>query len=265
MKHLFQYKPGRSIIHHLDPRVKILSLFGLGLLIFQAGPVMTLWLGLFLVFAARLGSLGGRDLIQVLKPLRYFFLLLFFVHLLFTGGRPIELLHYRLPAVTYDGLYQGVITTSQFILLVIATSIMTMATSPGMIMAGLEKLFSPLRRLGLPVHDITMMISIALNFVPLILGEITKIKEAQSARGAAFESRSPIIRVRLFLSLFTPVCLNTFRQADELVLAMEGRGYCRGPRTVLKELKLTRSDYLAFLIMTLIAVIGFCELFFVTL
>jgi energy-coupling factor transporter transmembrane protein EcfT len=125
-----------------------------------------------------------------------------------------------------------------------------MTTSSSDLVSGIERLLRPLRFLRIPSHDIAIMISVALRFVPTLLEEVERVKEAQVARGADFAYGGPVKRLRKMASLVIPLILCTFRRADELALAMEGRGYQRGPRTYLRELKLSRADYAALLVVS---------------
>jgi energy-coupling factor transporter transmembrane protein EcfT len=242
--HLGQYIPGDSPIYRLDPRVKILAVLLLSIVILNAGPVESPVVTMFLLAAAALSGLSGRRVAEALKPLVWFFAILFCLHLFFTEGRPI---FSSLPAVTYEGLERGVLVTWQFIALVVSAAVLTMTTAPSELVGGFEKLLRPFNRLGVPSHDIAIMVSISLRFVPTLLEEVERMREAQVARGADFASGGLVRRLKKMATLVIPLILCTFRRADELALAMEGRGYHRGPRTYLRELKFSRFDYAALL------------------
>jgi energy-coupling factor transporter transmembrane protein EcfT len=152
--------------------------------------------------------------------------------------------------VTYEGLGLGAAVTWQFVALVVSAAVLTMTTAPSELVGGFERLLRPFNRLGVPSHDIAIMVSVALRFVPTLLEEVERMKEAQAARGADFAGGGLIRRLRKMATLVIPLILCTFRRADELALAMEGRGYHRGPRTYLRELKFTRADYAALLAVT---------------
>ena len=149
--------------------------------------------------------------------------------------------------MTYEGLERGVLVTWQFIALVVSAAVLTMTTAPSELVGGFEKLLRPFNRLGVPSHDIAVMVSISLRFVPTLLEEVERMKEAQMARGADFASGGLVRRLKKMATLVIPLILCTFRRADELALAMEGRSYHRGPRTYLRELKFSRFDYAALL------------------
>lgn len=244
---LGQYVPGDSPVHRLDPRVKIVATLLASVVILNADNLGCLVVTAFLLAAAALSGLPGRRVAGALRPLAWFFALLFGLHLFFTDGTPI--LH-SLPAVTWEGLRTGISVTWQFAALVVSAAVLTMTTSPSELVGGLERLLRPLGRIGVPSHDIALMVSVALRFVPTLLEEVERMREAQVARGADFGSGNPVRRLRKAASLVIPLILCTFRRADELALAMEGRGYQRGPRTYLRELKFTRADYAALLAVT---------------
>ncbi len=246
--HIGQYIPCESLIHRLDPRVKIGSTVALSILILKGGTFSGVLITAFLIALVPLSRLGVNDMTKALRPVLFFFALLFFLHLLFTDGTPIPPFPSWRVTVTYEGLYRGAMTTWQFILLILSASILTMTTSPTELVSGIERLLRPLKRLGVPSHDLAIMISMALRFVPTFLEEIDRIKAAQMARGANFSSGPFVRRTRAVISLLLPLVLRAFRRADELVIAMEARGYKRGPRTYMKELCMTRADYAAVLV-----------------
>jgi biotin transport system permease protein len=241
---LGQYIPGHSCIHRLDPRTKILSLLVLSVLMLSVKALEGIFLTLLILGVYYLCGLSPRRLLLALKPVFPVLVLLFLMHFFFSEGKPILA---SLPAVTYEGLYRGGLVVWQFTALVSAGAILTMTTSSSALVSGIERLLRPLR---IPSHDIAIMISVALRFVPTLLEEVERIKEAQVARGANFASGGFVKRLRKMASLVIPLILCTFRRADELALAMEGRGYQRGPRTYLRELKFSRADYAALLLVS---------------
>jgi len=246
-----QYIPGNSLIHRLDPRVKIGSTIVLSILILKGGVFTAALISSFLAVLIPCSGLSLQQMGKAFRPVLFFFALLFFVHLFFTDGNPIPPFPPWRVTVTYEGLYRGAITTWQFALLIWSASILTMTTLPTNLVSGIERLLRPLKRLGVPSHDLAMMVSVALRFVPTFLEEIDRIKVAQMARGASFGSGPYIRRIRTALSLLLPIVLRAVRRADELVTAMEARGYRRGPRTYMRELSMTRADYAAVLVMIL--------------
>lgn len=247
--HLGQYVPGDSRVHRLDPRVKIVATLLASIVILDAGAAESLAVTAFLLAATAHAGLSAGRIAEALRPLAWFFAILFGLHLFMTDGRPIAA---ALPAVTWEGLRRGAEVTWQFAALVVSAAILTMTTAPSEIVGGFERLLRPFNRIGLPSHDLALMVSVALRFVPTLLEEVERMREAQAARGADFRAGGPVGRLRKTASLVVPLILCTFRRADELALAMEGRGYHRGPRTYLRELQFTRTDYAA-----LVAVAGF--------
>jgi len=251
MSHIGQYIPGESIIHRLDPRVKIGSVVALSLLILRGD---LLWLGLtsaLIMALVPVSRITPREMARALRPVLFFFVLLFMLHLLFTEGTPIPPFPSWPVTMTYQGLFMGIMTTWQFLLLIMSASILTMTTSPADLVCGIERLLRPLRLLGVPSHDMAVMVSIALRFIPTFLEEIDRIREAQAARGADLGSGSLIRRIRSAVSLSVPLVLSSLRRADELALAMEARGYKRGPRTYMRDLSMGRADYIAVAMMAL--------------
>jgi energy-coupling factor transporter transmembrane protein EcfT len=240
-----QYIPGDSVIHRLDPRVKIISTVLLSILILR-GPV-PVWtvLTLFLLFQAAAAGLPFGYFITSLKPVRFFLLLFFVLHLLFTRGDTIGPLSWWVVSVTYQGLSKGITVVWQFSLLIWSAALLTATTSPSELVMAIDRLLSPLRKLGVPCDDIAPMVSIALRFVPVFLEEMEKIREAQAARGADFRSGSPLKRARTASGLLFPLILSFVRRAENLVGAMEARAYASGPRTYMKELRMTGIDYAA--------------------
>jgi len=250
--HIGQYIPGNSVIHRLDPRVKIGAAIVLSILALQGGSFTETFLSAFLIALIPCSGLSVYQMGRAFRSVLVFFALLFFVHLLFTQGKPIPPFPPWRVTVTYEGLYRGAVTTWQFALLIWTASILTMTTLPTDLVNGIERLLRPLRRIGVPSYDIAIMISIALRFVPTFLEEIDRIKTAHMARGAAFGSGSLVRRTLAGVSILLPLVLRTMHRADDLVVAMEARAYQRGPRTYLKELSMTWADYAAVIVITAI-------------
>lgn len=245
MYNLGQYLSADSPIHRLDPRIKILSVIALSIMILRAHGSEPALISLFLAAAAFAARMKLRHVVDALRPLALFLCILFFLHLFFTAGRPLL----EIPpgvTITSEGLYRGLITAWQFAALVTGASILTLTTPPSGLISGLERLLRPFNRLGVPSHDIAVMISLALRFVPTLLEESERVRKAQLARGADFKKGNMIKRFKAVSSLVLPLALGSLRRAEELARAMEGRGYERGPRTYLRELRLAPADYAAF-------------------
>jgi len=252
---LGQYVPGDTIIHHLDPRVKILAVVLMSPLIIAAPAA---GIGLITCFLASILAAARLSLSRTaaaLKPVALFITAIFLMHLFLTEGRPLLSLAPLPVQVTWDGLLQGMYVSWQFASLVIAAAILTMTTLPSELVSGIERLLRPLRHVGVPSQDIALMISLALRFVPTLLEEYERLRMAQMARGADFTA-GPLARRMRAVALFAiPLLLSAFRRAEELAMAMEARGYHRGPRTTLRELRLGPADMTALGVMILFALL----------
>lgn len=242
---LGQYIPRTSILHTLDPRVKIAATVALSLLVLQGRFLSGVLISVLLVVGAGVGRLSLGSLVSAIRPAAVFLALLFFLHLLLTKGTPLPPFGDGLVTVTREGLYLGTLVAFRFALLLAGGCLLTMSTSPSDLVSGLEWLLRPLRVVGVRSHEIALMVSLALRFVPTLLEEMHRVREAQMSRGAALGSGSALRRARAAGSLLLPVLLGAFRRADDLALAMEARGYAREPRTYLHELRFCRRDLLA--------------------
>ena len=242
MTRLGEYRPEETILHRLDPRVKLLSVVALSLLTFAATPFEILFISVFLAAVAGVARMGLSEAAEALRPVAFFIALIFLVHLLLTDGRPL-LSFAPLPMrITREGLLQGSYVAWQFAGLVLAGAILTRSTSPSELVAGMERLLRPLSRIGIPAQDFAVMIAIALRFMPILLEEYDQLRAAQTARGADFATGNVSRRTRTVYRLAVPLLFSAFRRADELAIAMEARGYRRGPRAALRELSLSKRD-----------------------
>jgi len=251
-----QFFPGESVIHKLDPRVKIVLTFAFIVIIF----FVKTYVGYGLIFAyialaVRLSKVPMRYIVRGLKPLLFIIVLTFFINVFFTPGNKVL---FRVWAFkfTQEGLNQGIFMTLRLALLVVGTSLLTLTTSPISLTDGIERLLQPLRVIKFPAHELAMMMTIALRFIPTLLEETDKIMKAQMARGADFESGNLFQRAKALVPLLVPLFISAFRRADELAMAMESRCYRGGKnRTRMKVLKAARRDYLAVAV-TLLLVVG---------
>ena len=251
---LGQYYPVDSPIHRLDPRTKILLTIALIVAVFLVHSLAGYALVLaFLWMASRLSHVPFKVLLKGLKSLRWILLLTFFLNLFFSGTGS-DLVHWGPIRITDTGLSQATHYSLRLVFLVMCTSLMTLTTSPIMFSDGLEMLLSPLKALHFPAHELAMMMSIALRFIPTLLDETDKIMKAQMARGADLESGRLIQRAKAMIPILVPLFLSAFRRAGELATAMEARCY-RGDvgRTRMKELKYQRRDIIAYMILLLFA------------
>jgi len=246
---LGQYLPGDTIIHRLDPRVKILSVVALSILIFGATPAEILLISAFLAAVIHATRMTPVQALGALRPVAVFMAMIFLVHLFFTEGRPILSLAPLPVRITQEGLVRGVYVTWQFAGLVLSAAVLTLTTPPSDLVGGIERLLRPLSRVGIPSQDLAVMIAMALRFMPMLLEEYDRLRMAQMARGADFTTGSLALRTRAVAALAVPLLLSAFRRADELAVAMEARGYRRGPRTTLRELALSGCDLGAFAFM----------------
>lgn len=242
---LGQYYPEQSVIHRLDARTKIL---GTLLYIIEVFLVNS-FAGFGLVILA-LGILIGisrvpvRFIFKGLKAVVFIILLTFVLNLFMFDG--MVLWHWKFLTITYEGLYRSCFMALRLILLIIGTSMLTLTTKPMELTDGLEKLLKPFNRLGLPSHEIALMMSIALRFIPTLLEETDKIMKAQQARGADFESGNLMQRVKNMIPILIPLFVGSFRIAQDLALAMEARCYHGGVgRTRMKEIVFSRRDGVA--------------------
>ncbi|WP_097677465.1 energy-coupling factor transporter transmembrane component T family protein [Anaerosalibacter sp. Marseille-P3206] len=245
-----QYFPGQTIIHRLDPRVKIIISFAFIISLFFINKFYPylLVLGLILTII-KLSGVPIKYVVKGLKPLTFIILITFFINLFMTKG--VELFNIGPLTVTEEGLRQATFMALRLIFLIMGTSLLTLTTSPISLTDGIEKLLSPLKVIGLPAHELAMMMTIALRFIPTLLEETDKIMKAQMARGADFESGNILNRAKNLVPLLVPLFVNAFRRADELAMAMEARCYRGGDnRTRLNEIKMVKHDYVALIIMT---------------
>jgi energy-coupling factor transporter transmembrane protein EcfT len=251
MYKLGQYLPGDTIIHRLDPRIKILSVVALSFLIFRGTWPDAAAISFFLAILMVTASLRRTQIVEALRPLALFVMLIFFLHALFPEGTSSSPALSLRVNVTTEGVLRGALVSWQFICLVLCAAVLTVTTSPAELVEGMERLLRPLERLRIPTHQLAMMVSLALRFMPVFLEELDRIKTAQLARGSDFRSGSIIRRARAGASLAVPLIVGAFRRADELADAMEARGYRNGPRTTLRELQMTVIDRAALAVMVL--------------
>ena len=250
---LGQYYPVDSPVHRLDPRTKLLVTIGLIVAVFLAGSFLSY--GILLVFilgVCRLARIPVRMLLRGLKPLQVILIITFLLNLFFTPGDTV-LVQFWIIRITRESLYQALFFSLRLVLLVAGASLLTLTTSPVALSDAIEILLTPLKKLHFPVHELAMMMTIALRFIPTLLEETDKIMKAQMARGADFESGHPVSRARAMVPLLVPLFVSAFRRAGDLAMAMESRCYHGGEgRTRLRVLKMGRADLLAFLAMGLL-------------
>ncbi len=239
---LGQYFPGYTIVHRLDPRTKLLSviLYIVALFIAKSFVSYALML-LVLSLSVGLSRIRPAALFKGLKPLIFILLLTGILNVFYTPGPP--LVEFWIFRITYEGIRNAVFMLLRIMMLVCGTFLLTYTTSPLSLTDGMERLLAPLKRIRVPVHELSMMMSIALRFIPLLIEETDKIMSAQRARGADFETGSLVRRAKALLPILVPLFVGAFRRADELAVAMECRCYHGGEgRTRMKVLRLASRD-----------------------
>lgn len=249
---LGRYTPGNSVIHRLDPRVKIVAVMLLSITVLRADALIAIAITILIAGITFIARISPCHLLRAVKPLAIFFALVFVMHLFFTAGTPIAVF----PMVTYEGLHRGMLLTWRFVFLILSAAILTMTTTPSELMSGIERMLRPLRPLGISSHDVAVMVSMVLRFVPTLLQELDQIKEAQMARGADFKTGNVLVRMKRVSSLVIPLVRNSILRADELATGMEGRGYHRGPRTYMRELRMTPSGYTILAVLVILTGLG---------
>jgi energy-coupling factor transporter transmembrane protein EcfT len=252
MIHFGQYRGGNSFGHRLDARVKILATVILSILTFQAHGWEIGLLSAFLFAVCFISRLTFSEVREALRPLAWFAILLFGMHLFFTEGNIIWQIPYLPIKITEEGLSRGLLISWQFLTLALSGAILTMTTSPSDLVCGLEHLLSPLRYILVPVQDIAVMVSMALRFVPTLLEEYDRIKTAQMARGAEVETGHFNRKMKSLAALLMPLLVSAFRRADDLAEAMETRGYARGPRTTLHQTRFGHEEAVALIVLGLL-------------
>lgn len=245
---LGQYYPGDSVIHRMDPRMKLILTIAYIIGVFMIGNLPGYALALaFLYLVVRISGIRFGYLIKGIKPLRFILLFTFILNLFFVQGEtPIFTLGFF--TLTREALSRAVFFALRLVFLVMGTSVLTLTTSPMELTDGLERLMRPLQRFHFPAHELAMMMTIALRFIPTLLEETDKIQKAQMARGADFETGNLLARAKAMIPLLVPLFVSAFRRANDLAMAMEARCYRGGDqRTHLRELKYTRLDAYAVL------------------
>ncbi|EFK38194.1 MULTISPECIES: energy-coupling factor transporter transmembrane protein EcfT [Peptoniphilus] len=242
-----QYFPGESIVHRFDPRLKIITMiFFIISLFFINTFIPYIFVAIYLFIIIKIGNLPLKVVLKGLKPLRWILLITFVINIFFLPGEPLFKLGFL--TISKEGLKTACLMAIRLMFLVLGTSLLTYTTSPIELTDGIEALLKPMKKIGVPSHEIAMMMTIALRFIPTLIEETDKIMKAQMARGADFESGNIIKRSKNLVPLLVPLFVNSFRRADELATAMESRCYRGGVgRTKMKVLVLEKYDYAIFL------------------
>ncbi len=243
-----QYYPSGSILHRLDPRVKLIGtfIFIVSLFMFDTDTLYAyIVVVLFLAAVIRLSKVPFRFIARGMKAIVVLMLFMVFFNLFFIPGNTIFELW--IIKITDNGLRQAIFMGIRLVFLILGSSLMTFTTTPNQLTDGLEKIMRPLNHIKVPVHEISMMMSIALRFIPILLEETDKIMKAQMARGADFESGGVLKRAKSLIPLLVPLFVSAFRRANDLAMAMEARCYRGGDgRTKMKPLRYQGRDYAAY-------------------
>lgn len=249
---LGQYFPIESKIHKLDSRTKILILILDIAVIFMAQSFYSYCLiVLFTLFVVKVSRVPAKMYFKGLKPILFVILFTAVLNIFMTDGRDLPVLGYSV-GLTVEGVIMAVRMALRLVLLIVASSALTYTTSPMALTDGIEKLLKPLAKLGFPAHELAMMMSIAIRFIPTLIEETDKIIKAQQARGADFDTGSLIKRAKALIPMLVPLFISAFRRADELAVAMESRCYRGGDtRTRLKEIRFTAADAWGWLVFAL--------------
>ncbi len=242
---LGQYFPGNTIVHRLDPRAKLVYTVLYIVALFMAKSLLTYGvLILILALNILLSRVKLKAILNGLKPVFAVVVITALLNMMYTPGDPIA--RFWIFKITVAGLWAALYMILRIFMLITCTFLLTYTTSPILLTDGMEKLLSPLKALHVPVHELSMMMSIALRFIPTLIEETDKIMSAQKARGADFETGNLIQKARALVPLLVPLFISAFRRADELAIAMECRCYHGGEgRTRLRQLKFRASDIAA--------------------
>ena len=246
---LGQFFPGSTIIHRLDPRTKLILVIVYIVALFTAKSYISyaVVIAVFIACVA-ISRIGIKSLASGLKPILIIIIITAILNILFTRTGQVIFQVWKI-TVTWDGVRIAVFMVVRLMLLIMGTFILTYTTSPISLTDGLERLLSPLKKIRVPVHELAMMMSIALRFIPTLIEETDKIMSAQKARGANFETGSLLDRARALLPLLVPLFVSAFRRADELAVAMESRCYHGGEgRTRMNVLTMKRRDWVALIL-----------------
>ncbi len=252
---LGQYYRADSVLHRLDPRVKLVATFMFIISLFVVKNFVGYILAaLFLVSGIALSKVPPKFIFRGMKTIFFLLLITMIFNLFLTPGK--ELVSFWKITITYEGIRMAVMMAIRLIFLITGSSLMTLTTTPNNLTDGLERLLRPLKVVRVPVHEISMMMSIALRFIPILMEETDKIMKAQMARGADFESGSIINRAKSLVPLLVPLFISAFRRANDLAMAMEARCYRGGDgRTKMKPLIYQKRDRIAYLIIVLYLVL----------
>lgn len=249
-----QYIPGKSFLHRMDARVKIILTLVYIIILFMVNqPVCYVLFTAFMLFLVFASKIPFKFMIKGLKPMLFILVFTAVINLFMTPGQylwSVTLFKSWTIGITIEGVAAGVKMLLRLLYLIMGTSILTLTTTPLMLTDGIENLLKPFNKIKVPSHEIAMMMTIAIRFIPTLAEETDKIMKAQMARGADFESGNIIKRAKAMVPLLVPLFISAFRRADELSVAMEARCYHGGHnRTRMKQMKMTKTDGAAAVVM----------------
>jgi energy-coupling factor transport system permease protein len=251
-----RYVPMESLVHRMDPRSKLILIFAFVCIVFLANNAITyLILGIFTVFMLMLSKIPVRFLYGGLKPVLLLIVFTLLLHLFLTKEGDL-LFKLGWLEVYEEGLKQGIFISLRFFYLILMTSLLTLTTTPIEITDGLETLLAPLKKVKFPVHEMALMMSISLRFIPTLMQETDKIMKAQIARGVEFSSGPIKDRLKAIVPLLIPLFVSSFKRAEELAIAMEARGYRGGEgRTKYRQLSWTYTDTFILMLTVVLSII----------
>ncbi|MBD1382731.1 energy-coupling factor transporter transmembrane component T family protein [Metabacillus arenae] len=251
-----KYVPGDSLVHKMDPRAKLTMIFLFVFVVFFANNWLTYTiLGAFTLSVVFMTKLPPRFLINGLKPILWIILFTFLLHIIVTreGAVIIDLGYFE---IYEEGIVQGIFISLRFLFLILMTTLLTLTTTPIEVTDGIESLLGPCKKIGLPVHELALMMSISLRFIPTLMEETDKIMKAQMARGVDFTSGPVKDRIQAIVPLLVPLFVSAFKRAEELATAMEARGYQGGEgRTKLRQLQWGLMDTAALILLAAAGVV----------
>ncbi len=254
---LGQYYQTESVIHKLDPRVKLVGTIGfiISLFFFNNSGIGYVCAALFLFIVIKASKVPFKFMVKGMKAIMFLLMITVVFNLFLTPGIPLITI-WKL-TITKEGVKLAFFLAIRLVFLIIGSSVMTLTTTPNNLTDGMEKLLKPLKVFHLPVHEVAMMMSIALRFIPILLEETDKIMKAQIARGADFESGNIIKKAKAMVPILVPLFISAFRRANDLAMAMEARCYRGGEgRTKMKPLVYKSRDRIAYLVLLLYLVVG---------
>src|SRR5690625_2005355 len=253
-----QYVPGNSVIHKLDPRTKIIIIFFYVIFVFFANnvPSYSLLTG-FVLISIIITRIPIRFIIKGLTPIWFLIIFTFLLHLFLTKEGPVVFEWWAF-SFHLGGIIQGLTISLRFMLLILMTSLLTLTTTPIEITDAIEFLLQPLNKIKFPVHELALMMSISLRFIPTLMQETDKVSKAQASRGVDFRTGKIRDRIRAIIPLLVPLFVSAFKRAEELAMAMEARGYQGGEgRTKLRALTYRTRDIIIFSLFVLVVILLF--------